>query len=147
MPDESLRVPALVPEIEKGASELRAAATELSERIKKFEAWLNRLPGKTPASCSEAYDNEGRYSFCISFERDGKDWQLVHYVFDDLDESTSGSTPLRDASVETKVRAVSMFPLLLQQMAAMQKAIAESARRATQQFDDFAKGIGIKEGA
>lgn len=146
-PAGSPSLPDLVKEIEAGTEHYRAAATELTKRIKVFEAWLNKLPGKVPASCYENEDPEGDFVFELSLERDGKQWSLYHKVLFIPDESTADSGGLlRDASVEKKARAMRMFPELLKAIREAQHNYIEHSVKVASEFDDFAKSLGIKGG-
>src|SRR5688572_17559264 len=51
MSPKVIRPPAQIKEaIQEKAHKVREASTELSDRIQRFEAWLNKLPGRVEAS-------------------------------------------------------------------------------------------------
>ncbi len=134
-------------EIESGADEVRSAGTELANRIKQFEAWLNKVPGRVRADTELSSNPNGLESSMLCFSKDGKGWTL--YLYDEhhgSDESRNW-TPLRDASLDEKARAVDAFPMLLRAMAVAQRQLVDRLKRTTNEYDDFARSIGIKEGA
>jgi hypothetical protein len=140
-------MPDLVMQLEVGTEEYRRAATELSKRIHAFEGWLNKLPGKVAASCWQDERTDGQYGFVVRFARDGRAWSLYHSIEHEADdEPVHGPALLRDADVETKLRAVEMFPLLLANMRKFQTNFVNRTTKATERFDEFAKFIGIEEG-
>ena len=136
----------LVKQIEAGTEEYRDAASELTKRIQIFEAWLNKLPGKVEATCSECDDpRESRVSFCLDLHRNGKAWALFSYLYDECMEEIIGARGLlRDADVETKARALRMFPNLLESSRSYQVRFVERARERASDFDEFAERLGIK---
>jgi hypothetical protein len=147
MPDKAPSARDIVKTIESQAEEVRRAATELSRRIKSFEKWLAGLPGKVGASCGEPDDDHGRTSFNIHVQRQGKEWALSYFYFDDENQRFIGdSALLRDASVEVKARAIKLFPKLLPAIRDMQRHTVESVDKLSAKFDEFAAELGIKEG-
>lgn len=65
-PQEILRL------IKDGAGNVRTAGEELTSRIRAFEAWLGKLPGRVEAECELWSDDYGQFASYLSFERDGK---------------------------------------------------------------------------
>lgn len=129
------------------AQDVRRAATALSERIKKFEKWLAELPGKVAASHGEPHDEDGRETFNVSFDRSGKEWALSFFYFDEEHQRFFGESGLlRDASVEIKMRAIRMFPKLLDAIYESQKSVVKLADERSAEFDAFVKDLDIKEG-
>lgn len=137
----------VVQEIEKQAKEVRRAAAALSSRIKAFEKWLTELPGRVTAICDEPDDPEERTSFNVSFRKEGKEWALYHFLYDDeFGRELSEPSLLRDASLDVKTRAIRMFPKLLSAVRDAQEAKIKQADELSAEFDEFAKEIGLKEG-
>jgi hypothetical protein len=110
----------------------RKAATELSDRIKMFEKWLGEQPARVLCSATEASSK-----FCVRYARSGKNWVLE---FTDDGESWS---LLRDASLDTKIRAVPLFKRLFSAMTKKREELAAALVDATAAFDSFAKEIKI----
>lgn len=134
-------------QIAAGASEVRAAGTELAERIKQFEAWLNKVPGRVEAQVEVYSDPNLPTSNRLALRKDGKGWSLFLYTIDLTDFEVSNWRALRDASLEDKIEAVRFFPQLLTAMADAQKALVAMLNETVKEYDGFAKRVGIKEGA
>jgi hypothetical protein len=142
--DESISLPGVLSEIEIGTHAYRAAATELTNRIVKFEEWLGRLPGKVQAAVYDSDDEDGDYYFVLSLSREGKQWKLRHWtehVY--TDEIMGAITDLRDASIEVKIHAMGMFPRLLGAIRDSQFNFVTRSAAAAEEFDKFAALIGI----
>lgn len=133
-------------QIQEGAGDVRAAGTALAERIKQFDAWLNRLPGRVYASTEISSSPDGIESTHLSFSKDGKAWSLFLSDFDSVQEEFSNRRLLRDASLDEKATAVACFPLLLREMAESQKRLVARLKLTADEYDVFAKRVGIKEG-
>lgn len=137
-------VPGVLSEIADGTQSYRAAATLLTERVVKFEQWLNKLPGKVPASVYEADDDEGEFYFVLSLQRDGKQWALRYWSEHASSDQIMGSAnDLRDANIETKIRALALFPQLLGAIRDSQIQYVERSAAAAKEFDNFAAVVGI----
>jgi hypothetical protein len=133
-------------QIESGANEVRATGDELTKRIKKYEAWLNQLPGRVPASCVLSHSDEGDVEERLSFQKDSRAWALHIYTYDNRDESVSDQMLLRDAPIHTKTIAMLQFPALLKAIAESQRSLVSFAKSSMADFDAFAASIGLKEG-
>ncbi len=137
--------PAHVSAIQANSADVRHAADELTRRIKTFEAWLSRLPGRVESSCL-IYEDEARGVVAtLALERDGKEWALYFQESEVGSDRVISSTLLRDAAVITKSLAVRRFPELLAAIPKQQKLIVSMANDSVKEFDVFAKSIGLKE--
>jgi hypothetical protein len=134
-------------DIESGAKDVRTAGTELAERIKQFEAWLNKVPGRVRAKCEIGSDGDGNHTTYLCFAKDGKGWSLFRYVWYNERDEGSDWTPLRDATLDEKLVAVAAFPRLLRAMSEAQREMVGRLRETTTEYDQFAAGLGIKGGA
>ncbi len=138
--------------IETKSRELNRLATELSQRISAFEAWLNRLPGKVE---TEAWDGapscqHGEVQFGLRLQRSGKAWELAYsYAFPEDPEGPVAWKPLREAAVDEKIVAVNRFPEFLLQISSAQDHRIKDLESVHSKFDSFARAIGmtIEEGA
>jgi hypothetical protein len=140
IPEDALR------QITAGAASVRAAGEALTSRIKAFEAWLGKLPGRVEASCVIGTDPDGDCHKYLSFGREGKEWALYTYDYVEHLEEISDRKLLRDASISEKAWAVGHFHDLLAAMVTAQKSIVQSAAQSVSTFDAFAKSIGLKGG-
>lgn len=138
--------------IEAGAALIKQRATGLSERVVKFEEWLNGLPGKVRATIWSEHEDDpsGTFYRGLCFRRQGKQWGLVHCV-SRPDEEPGGEdwSPLSEASLEIKMLAISRFPELLAEIVKQQEVVANEILKAQCDFDSFATAIGLlslKEG-
>lgn len=130
-----------------GADSIRAAAADLARRVVAFEKWLNGLPGKTRTE-HVLFNGPNTQEECLSFEPDGKVWSLYLYTREDAQDEgwyINDRRLLRDASIEDKANAIGAFPDLLTEMVRQQNTRVDTAKRAAQSFDEFAKMLGIKE--
>lgn len=135
-----------IKQIESGAKEVRDAGEALSTRIKTFEDWLNKLPGRVSTQVKINFDGDSNHTY-LRLDKYGKGWLLeVVQVIDELDQQES-SVPLRDASLDLKILAVKYFPQLLERMVVSQKGLVASLQQTTAEFDAFAARIGMKGGA
>lgn len=137
----------LLRQIEAGASEVRATGDELTKRIKAFEEWLSKLPGRVPASCRLFSSRDDQLDTFLSFDKDGKTWLLYVINYHVPYEEEISRTLLRDASIDTKAWAMRNFPELLKSIAKRQRELVKSAKESITQFEAFATEIGLKEGA
>jgi hypothetical protein len=140
IPDNVLR------KIQEGAAGLRAAGIALTNRVKAFEVWLGKLPGRVEASCLIGTVEDGSYRSYLSFEKEGKEWSLYTYDYYEHSETVHDRKLLRDASIREKTIAIDLFPRLLQAMVKAQRSIVDDATQSLSTFDAFAKSIGLKEG-
>jgi hypothetical protein len=137
--------------IEARSKRVNELATQLSKRIESFEAWLNQLPGRVETKLWVSESPGSLESFGLRLHRAGKRW-IISYgwwheeISDPEDDPWS---PLTDASIEVKMRALQLFPKLLEQIAAAQVETADRIEAAQAAFDEFARVIGAigKEGA
>src|SRR5207253_1594432 len=131
--------------ISDGAAGVRSAGEALTNRIKDFEAWLGKLPGRVETHCS-IESGEDEWDTYLSFEREGKEWSLYTYRFNESFESISDRKLLRDASINEKTSMIKHFPDLLKSMVTAQKSMVDRAKESVSTFDAFAKSIGLKGG-
>jgi len=133
--------------IREGAAGVRSAGEALTIRIKAFEAWLGKLRGRVETSCSIGGDADGEEITYLSFAKDGKEWALYLYEYNEGRECSSESRLLRDASINDKAWAIDHFQDLLKAMVISQAQMVGRAASAINSYDTFAKTIGLKEGA
>lgn len=137
--------PDLLKKLERGAAQVRHAGDALTKRIRAFEEWMSGLPGRVEAS--HRISTNGPCSTHLAAEKNGKEWRLTLYDFNEYDGETQNERLLRDASVADKAAAIFSLPELLSAMAKQQEFLASFAAESAQKFDEFAKTIGMKEGA
>lgn len=142
------------------AYRLNELATNFSSRIGSFEDWLNDLPGKVSAEVSwseDIYDDKdatkeniiGIEEYALRFVRVGKRWilqcSLTRLEYNDKVDWQ----PLAEASLNTKLEVFRHFPQLLEKIKAEQAKMAATLEAAHNEFETFAKTIGItaKKGA
>jgi hypothetical protein len=137
-------------QIQEGAQSVRKAGDEITERIARFEAWLAKLPGRVEARAELWSRCDQPVTRYLALRRDGKDWTLILITEDDdgdpLGPLITDKTLLRDASLVEKVAAVNLFPDLLAAIAKAQSELATRVLKATEDFDQLAAQLGIKEG-
>lgn len=130
--------------IESGSREFHTLAGGVSIRVEEFERWLNGLPGRMEANSSIADPSQNEVALCLRFQRAGKDWAIFYDYF-------SGHHPdapdhwqlLRGAPVDVKILALRAFPALLKSIADEQQRRIDALHAATNEFDEFAKTLGI----
>ena len=147
MPTKTAHSPAeMLRTLEFKSKRIKQLATQLSHRIDRFETWLNDLPGKVEAELW-VEPNSLEYSdyFGLLLHRAGKQWMVSydrHREGDDPDEREW--RPLREASVDAKLRAVNLFPKLLERIVEEQDALVRRLEAAQSDFDVFAAEIGAE---
>ena len=131
--------------IREGAKLVRQSGDAVTNRIRMFEAWLNKLPGKV--STCIALPSNGEISTNLSFYKKGGEWVLGLHEEDcrDLGEQTDVRL-LRDASLDDKLYAVTYFSTLLAKFADTQRKVSDQATAASGKLEDFFKKIDLKEG-
>ena len=137
----------IIDEIEKGAIRIGQLATEMSGRILWFEDWLSRLPGKVETRLYEYYepDQFGRSFFALKLHRSGKRWIVSHasgfepHSGEDYEPSWE---PVSEATLETKVKSITLFPKLLDEILRAQIALTTRLSEAQVAFDAFASKLG-----
>ena len=132
--------------IEFGSGKLNKLATGLSKRIEQFETWFSKLPGKVDTIYS-IDDPDGTPNSELGFRvhRFGKRWILSHgYGQYGIWEGTTW-TPVAEASLETKLLAVSIIPQLLANVLNAQEHLARRLEQAHAEFDSFARLMGIDQ--
>ncbi len=150
-PDERIAIPKqfvdptspkhVVTEIEANAKTVNWEASQLSNRIEQFQAWLNSLAGRVKTQYWTCVDDLGN-EFGMKLDRAGKEWAL-YYAFTHGDQAPDWFV-LAEANIETKLRAIAMFPEFLKKMRDAQLDRAKEMAKATEQFDIFANAIGMK---
>lgn len=140
VPEEVLR------QIAAGAASVRAAGEALTIRIKAYETWLSKLPGRVEASCIISQDDDGEGCTCLSLDKEGKEWSLSLRRYADAMERLVDRKFLRDASIHEKAWAIEFFPKLLTSIITAQQRMVNHATSSVSSFDAFAKSIGMKEG-
>jgi len=98
----------------------RDLVSDISNQIKAFERRLQALDGREPAAVSE---KQGSETLILGFRPQGAAWRLVFTSKGPEASASSGSTLLTEASVEDQIRAIALFPAMLEQI------IAEHERR------------------
>ena len=141
----------VVKKIEAGSQRVNQLATLLSQRITAFQGWLNQLSGRVQAtlwvSAPPPNDDDPAKIFGLHFDRDGKRWALFNaYAYEPNEDREVDCewTLLTDASVETKLYAITHFPELLLKIAELQVSTASKLEVANGEFDAFAEAIGLK---
>jgi hypothetical protein len=140
-PTEALR------QIEAGSVRVNQLATALSDRIKRFEDWITDLPGKVVTEVWVADTDDPRLpvEFGLLLSRSGKRWAVFHASRLMNEPFGPDWAPLADASVETKIEAVKLFPRLLSEITAAQVKLVKELERTHADFDAFAGQVGIQE--
>lgn len=146
-----------VASLRDASAEFADLATQLSERIHQFQNWLDKLPGKTMATCWRERDE---YEFFgLRYARSG-DWELQcayvripQFEYHEGDAqaylaSNADWSSLSRSSVDAKMESIDLFPELLTEITRAAKDRVKVVFEATKKFDDFAKQFGIlgKEG-
>src|SRR6266571_144154 len=118
--------PELIQKIEGGSKRVNDLATKLSDRILAFEQWLSGLKGRVE---TELWESEDQFSyFVLRLHRSGKQWIISHAWVHQQQmamEDPPDWTPLKDSPVEIKLRAVSLFPKLLERIVKAQDELVE----------------------
>lgn len=123
--------------ISEQSARYAAAATALSCSIVEMEEFLGSLPGKVAVSYTQpnlaidasleyARSSDGRWYIYVGQGLGGALAALVSKT------PTPQATPLRDASVDTKIRVAPMLPGLLEKICAELGARADSAASAVE---------------
>lgn len=134
--------------LETGATDVRSTGDELTRRIKAFETWLGKLPGRVPTSCHlYDFDPAGEIEKRLSLGKSGKSWSLFVFDYDNRCEESSEHVLLRDAPLSVKIAAMRKFPELLRAIADSQRSLIEDANKSISEFEIFAAQIGLKEEA
>lgn len=146
MSDPTSNVEAIIAQIRQGAKTVREQGDAVSNRVRLFEAWLNKLPGKVSARvCIHSDQFDGVY---LALDKFAGEWGLaiLEVNFSDPDEPRTVRL-LRDSSLEEKISMMKLFPDLLKEIASRQGVLAEQAKVASTNFDDFARRVGMIGGA
>lgn len=137
----------ILKQLQDAVPAVRAAGDALTTRIKDFEIWLGRVPGRVATSCDlSTHPDDPDWVTRLGFFRDGKEWSLYLYDFCEGMDEVRNRRLLRDASIAEKTEAIRQFPQLLKGMVTSQQSLVQWANRAVGDFDAFAKSIGMKEG-
>lgn len=131
----------VIAQIQATSNQLRRAASEVSARIKAFEAWINTLPGRVECCVSMGGVDDSLTEQRMDLVRDGKEWVLRVYDYNLQDETAGPITLLRDASAMTKATAVSYFPMLLNELSLQQATHLAVMEQAVRQFDEFSQNL------
>lgn len=137
----------LLRKIELGAGDVRSTGDQLTSRIKAFESWLGKLPGRLPAECILKDEDDEEFATFLSLIKEGKSWTLYVITYFLPDGSVTNRIPLRDAAIQTKVLAIETFPQLLEALAERQRNLVDCGQKSISKFDAFATEIGLEEGA
>lgn len=119
---------------------------ELTNRIRRFEKWLSKLPGRVETLITMP-DPDGDDDFQVALRalRSGKTWVVEYaYVFQNDWDSLTWSL-LGDAGVRLKVHAVSQLPRLIDEMVDSQECLVRDIGKAALRFDDFALRVGMPD--
>jgi len=145
----------LLSSVQVESNDLRAAATDLSQHIKEFENWLNRLPGKTRTELWKFSDNcyfddgklAGSVSIGLKFDRQGKAW-VIRYTYRSEDEFGEDIEwhRLTDASIEVKLEASQHFGALLEKIASAQRQQLDELRTACNDIGSLTMAVQMFTG-
>lgn len=151
--DPSGRVRSRLPDVraftatlDAGNAEIKQASAGLNDRLRSFEEWIAKVPGRVGA---EAWidDPEGpaESKFGLQLARAGKTWRLEYCYFHEEfgDPSELGWAPLLDATMNAKLAAVDALPSLLDKMQEAQGALVTRIQEANAKFDTLAKSVGL----
>ncbi len=118
-------------------AELKEIATQLSERILRFETWLNTLPSKT---ATEVADDS--HQFRIRLARKNNRWRVEtpDLTAEDSDATWIG---LSEAPLALKIKAVKLFGYLIEVCNGKQAKLVEETRQANSEFDKLAEAYKI----
>ncbi len=136
----------IVSEIEAASKRVSEKSTTLSKRILAFENWLNSLPGRVETSFWDpiAVENDAARIFGLFLTRSGKQWALLYAYHNEINPNTPNWSPLADASVDTKLRAMRSFPKFLRAIRKTQEKREAEIEAVATDFDEFAEALGIK---
>ncbi len=130
----------LLDEARELATDYNKRATEFSERIKAFQAWLRRLEFRVKAEADFSLGQKNyRLIFCDLSNR----WGL--HVFRRAAARWDGLGGLETCTVEIKVAAALAFPELLENLIATQREALARIDQAHTVLDDMAEKIGSFE--
>jgi hypothetical protein len=110
------------------AEEVRVAATALSDRIVKFEEYLQKLSGRVEATYTEG-------GITLTLRREGSKWRLG------MMRADLTIIPLVDAGLPKKLEAIRIFPGLLVAIHTAQDTLIQDLQRASKTFDDFFQSL------
>ena len=135
------RAKPLLDEARELATTYNKRATEFSERIKRFQSWLQRLEFRVKARVE--FD-VGQGIYRLTFADGGDKWGL--YVRRKVKMSGvamwDSLGALETCSVEVKVAAALAFPELLDNLIAAQREALATIDQAHTVLDDMAEKIG-----
>lgn len=137
----------VVKQIESGADRVSHAATAFSKRIEKIEDWLSSLKGKVPAEVWIDADPDSDVQLGLRFGRDGREWSLFCAWQHAGDEAPAEWSRLREASIETKLTATELLPMLVRQMTIAQDELIGRIGECASDLDKLAAELAKKEGA
>lgn len=138
--------PQIVEAIERQATVVRNAVAELTERIQKFEQFLNALPGRGETWHFVPHPNrdgpEDDAEFVIRLHREGNVWILSWKNNNPINfEHSIKWQPLKDAPLKIKIAAVNAFPDFLEEIEQTQAKLAKKIQEATVAYDEFVKTL------
>ena len=130
---------------------VREAASEITDRITRFEEFLAKMPGRTEAlhviRDPNAHDEDDMAAFGLKVHRVNKEW-IISYAEYEIDDAQSANWKrLSEASLRTKLTAIKMFPDLLAAIEDSQDELVKEIEQAGSDFDKFAAKLGMKGGA
>lgn len=132
---------------------LSAEATRLNECIIAFENWVAQLPGRVEAAVYVDHpdhppqDNQHGVVLGLRVARDGAQWPVSFAAVSDYYPEDPDWRPLREAKLDLKIYAIPHLPRLVQKMVAEQSELKSRIKHAADEFQRFAKQIGITKGA
>lgn len=146
MSGDSRSPASILDSISKKSAKLREHATALTERIKFFEEYLSKLPGRVDTEYFGTHpdavtlEEKKAMQFSIKLHRSGKSWALSYSTFSlatgDPD-STTEYKPLIDAPLKIKIAAMRLFPDFLAAIGDHQDQLVHEIAGATADFDQF----------
>ncbi len=127
----------LLDEARELAASYNKRATEFSERIKKFQSWLQRLEFRAGAMVDFS---SGPRNYRLFFANRPSKWGL--YVSCKKVGRWEPVGDLETCSIEIKVAAATAFPELLENLLAAQREALAKIDAAHTVMDDMAENIG-----
>lgn len=109
-------------DIAEKAARVADGAEALKARIIKFEAWLGTLKGRTETLLDDP-------EIKLFFKREGKEWTLFVLA------RNNEWVPLKDASLNLKLRSIKAFDDLLLAMEETQEQLIHNLNQAAIDFD------------
>lgn len=126
----------------------KEASTKLSERVHRFESWLNTLPAKVETYHSFEHPDGPPLKVVLRFHRVGRAWRISWDVYNEDFEADASWDPLTEAPVVIKQAAIAAFPALLEDMEESQERWTKKLLKTCEDYDQFESTLPVlkKEG-